>query len=247
MESQKKQTRNKRRTNAQLDSDVMRVIEELVCECGFGNVNLTSLTKRAGMEANVFYRRYGTMDQLYDALSKQYDFWINDTIDVSSLNTLGPKKFFSETLKKLYENLSKNDIMQKLLLWELTTNNSTTQRTAQIRDMMNLNLITYYEKIFEPVKINIKSISAILIGGLYYLILHRERAGFCSIDFNTPGGDKSFYEAVDALADMIFGTLEMNSEKKKIAARMVAGGISSTMICKFLDINKGDLEVLLSK
>ena len=26
--------------------------------------------------------------------AKQYDFWINDTIDVSSLNILGPKKVF---------------------------------------------------------------------------------------------------------------------------------------------------------
>lgn len=59
-----------------------------------------------------------------------------------------------------------NDIMQKLLLWELTTDNQTTRRTSQMRDMMNLHLITYYEKMFEPTKINLKGIIAILIGGL---------------------------------------------------------------------------------
>lgn len=49
--------------------------------------------KAANIEANVFYRRYGSMENLYDRLAKQYDFWINDAIDVSSLNILGPKKF----------------------------------------------------------------------------------------------------------------------------------------------------------
>lgn len=247
MELKEKQTRSKRRTNAQLDSDVMHELEELVREYGFGNVNLTALMKRAGIEANVFYRRYGTMDHLYDTLAKQYDFWINNTVDVSSLNVLGPKKFFSVAMKKVYEDLSNNDIMQKLLIWELTTNNSTTRRTAQIRDMMNLNLITYYEKMFEPAKINIKGIAAMIIAGLYFLILHKERGEFCSIDFNSSTGEKNFYEAIDILADMIFERLEMYNERKKIAARMVDGGISHAMICKLLDVNKGDLNALLSK
>lgn len=52
--------------------------------------------KAADLEANVFYRRYGSMDNLYDRLAKQYDFWINNTIDISTLNTLGPKKFLQK-------------------------------------------------------------------------------------------------------------------------------------------------------
>ena len=32
--------------------------------------------KAANIEANVFYRRYGSMENLYDRLAKQYDFWI---------------------------------------------------------------------------------------------------------------------------------------------------------------------------
>lgn len=245
MEQAIKSTRNKRRTNVQLDSDVMRELEKLVREYGFGNVNITTLIRNAGIEANVFYRRYGTMDQLYDMLAKEYDFWINNTIDISSLNALGDKKFFSETFKKLYQDLSNNDIMQKLLLWELTTDNQTTKRTSQIRDMMNLNLITYYEKIFEPTKINIKGITAMLIGGLYYLILHKKRSEICAINFNTAAGENSFYETIDTLTDMIFGKLEVYNEKKSIAERMANEGINETMMCKLLNISKSELKKIL--
>ena len=120
MKQEEKKTRN-RRTNEQLDRDVMSELEKLVAEQGFGNVNLSTLTKAAGMEANVFYRRYGSMDNLYDRLAKQYDFWMNNAIDISNLNVLGPKKFFAETFKTLFRNLSDNPVMQKLLLYEMSS------------------------------------------------------------------------------------------------------------------------------
>lgn len=84
MKQEEKKNRN-RRTTEQLDRDVMSELEKLVAEQGFGNVNLSTLTKAAGVEANVLYRRYGSMDNLYDKLAKQYDFWINNAIDISNL------------------------------------------------------------------------------------------------------------------------------------------------------------------
>lgn len=201
-----------RRTNEQLDKEVISEFEKLVGEFGFGNVNLSALMKAADLEANVFYRRYGSMDNLYDRLAKQYDFWINNTIDISTLNTLGPKKFFAETFKTLFRNLSENSVMQKLLLYEMTTINSTTKRSAETRDVMNLNLITFYENLFAPAKINIKSIASILIGGIYYLILHKECAKICTIDYKTKEGENAFSEGIDFLTDIIFDRLEMYYE-----------------------------------
>ena len=222
-----------RRTNEQLDKEVISEFEKLVGEFGFGNVNLSALMKAADLEANVFYRRYGSMDNLYDRLAKQYDFWINNTIDISTLNTLGPKKFFAETFKTLFRNLSENSVMQKLLLYEMTTINSTTKRSAETRDVMNLNLITFYENLFAPAKINIKSIASILIGGIYYLILHKECAKICTIDYKTKEGENAFSEGIDFLTDIIFDRLEMYDRDKKAIRQMISDGISESKICKY--------------
>ena len=246
MKQEEKKNRN-RRTNEQLDRDVMSELEKLVAEQGFGNVNLSTLTKAAGMEANVFYRRYGSMDNLYDRLAKQYDFWMNNAIDISNLNVLGPKKFFAETFKTLFRNLSDNPVMQKLLLYEMSVVNDTTKRTAETRDIMNLNLITYYETLFKPAKVNIKSIAAILIGGIYYLILHKECAKICTIDFNTPEGEKAFSEGIDFLTDTIFNRLEAYERDRNAVRQMMADGISELKICKYMGISKNDLKMLLSK
>lgn len=173
--------------------------------------------------------------------------WINDAIDVSSLNILGPKKFFAETFKTLYRSLSDNTVMQKLLLYEMSVINETTKRTAETRDIMNLNLIAFYDNLFRPAKINIKAIMANLIGGIYYLILHRRCAKTCTIDFNTQEGEKVFFEWIDFLTDAIFDKLEAYERNRKAAQEMLSDGISEFKICKYMGINKNDLRILLSK
>ena len=137
--------------------------------------------------------------------------------------------------------------MQKLLLYEMTTINSTTKRSAETRDVMNLNLITFYENLFAPAKINIKSIASILIGGIYYLILHKECAKICTIDFKTKEGENAFSEGIDFLTDIIFDRLEMYDRDKKAIRQMISDGISESKICKYMGINKNDLKTLLSE
>lgn len=112
---------------------------------------------------------------------------------------------------------------------------------------MNLNLIAYYDNLFKPAKINIKAIMANLIGGIYYLILHRRCAKTCTIDFNTQEGEKVFFEWIDFLTDVIFDKLEAYERNRKAAQEMLSDGISEFKICKYMGINKNDLRILLSK
>ena len=237
--------RKRRRTNEELDSEVMSQLEKLIIQNGFGNVNQRALLKAADIEANVFYRRYGTMDNLYNRLAQRYDFWINETIRVADLNTLGPKKFFANTLKALFKSLSDNEVMQKLLLYEMSEVNETTQRAAATRDIMNMNLIAFYEQLFKAGNVNIKSVSALLIGGIYYLILHRKCAKICTIDFDSQAGVKAFEEGIDFLTDAVFGQLEALENTKKAALSMLADGLSESKICKYLSISKSELKILL--
>ena len=229
-----------RRTNAEIDHAVMTELIKLVEQNGFNNVSVTTLMARANIESNVFYRRYASIDNLYDTLAKRYDFWINDTIKIAELNDLGPRKFFAKTLKTLYKEFQQNAVMQKLLLWEMSSDNSTTRRTALMRDTMNLSMVEYYDLIFKSAKINIRSIIAILISGIYYLILHKDRAPFCSINFNTPEGEKAFSEAVDTLVELLFDQIDAVNQKKECLERMLKDGISKEKAYHYLGIETSE-------
>lgn len=229
-----------RRTNAEIDHAVMTELIKLVEQNGFNNVSVTTLMARANIESNVFYRRYASIDNLYDTLAKRYDFWINDTIKIAELNDLGPRKFFAKTLKTLYKEFQQNAVMQKLLLWEMSSDNSTTRRTALMRDTMNLSMVEYYDLIFKSAKINIRSIIAILISGIYYLILHKDRAPFCSINFNTSEGEKAFSEAVDTLVELLFDQIDAVNQKKECLERMLKDGISKEKAYHYLGIETSE-------
>lgn len=230
-----------RRTNAEIDNAVMTELEKLVIRNGFEKVLVTELMANAKLEPPVFYRRYGSIDSLYDKLAKRYDFWINDTIKMSELSDLGPKLFFAKTLKTLYKELNNNVVMQKLLLWEMSADNDTTRRTAQIRDLMNLNLVEYYDVLFKSARINIRGVIALLISGVYYLILHKERA-FCKIDFNTPEGKAAFSEAVDILVGMLFDRIDGHNQKRESYERMIKDGISKKKACQYLGVGLNEFD-----
>ncbi len=231
-----------RRTNAEIDHVVMTELIKLVEQMGFDNVSVKALIARANLESNVFYRRYTSIDTLYDKLAQSYDFWINDTIQLSELNDLGPRKFFAKMLKNLYREFQQNAVMQKLLLWEMSSDNSTTRRTALMRDTMNLNMVEYYDLLFKPTKIDIRGIIAILISGIYYLILHKDRAPFCSINFNTPEGEKAFSEAVDSLVEVLFDQIDAVNQKKESFERMLEDGISKEKAYYYLGIDPSELD-----
>ena len=55
-----------RRTNAEIDNAVMTELEKLVIRNGFEKVLVTELMANAKLEPPVFYRRYGSIDSLYD-------------------------------------------------------------------------------------------------------------------------------------------------------------------------------------
>lgn len=105
---------------------------------------------------------------------------------------MSSREFFAKMLKTLYTNLEEEAVMQKLLIWELSENNSVTQRASGIRDIMATSLLAYYKDIFKPSGVDIKNVIAILFGGVYYLVLHRKCSAFLSVDFNTNEGRKAF-------------------------------------------------------
>ena len=102
-----------------------------------------------------------------------------------------------------------------------------------LREMHTLPLANSYEEKFKD--IDISAISALIIGGIYYLNLHRDRSKFADIDLNTEQGRKRIENALEQLGHIIFHYHEVNNYKKVVAERMKENGISDEIIKKCLD------------
>ena len=243
--AQNMEEKSKRRTNLQLEQDMMNAIEHIVVEKGFSDIPIMEFINRAHIDPNVFYRRYKTLDDIYSTLARRYDFWINDSIDVSDIQKLGDRAFLANVIKQLHKNLLSNPIMQKLLLWELTEVNETTKHSSQFRDTMNASLVLYYKRIFDKINIDAATIVALLVGGTYYLTLHRGIATFCLIDFDSEQGRKKLDAAIDSITELLFLQIEQHNRQITMAKEMDKDGIKHKDICRYMGITTKELNKLL--
>ena len=138
----------------------------------FANVTLTGIAQRAQIEATVFYRRYANLEELFDQYTHKYDYWMGNLLEMMPAD-LNEEEKFKWILKNLTISLYKNKGMQQLLIWELSDNNSVTRRTSRMRELVNEPLIRMMEQIFKDSGMDMNVITAVMISGIYYLILHR--------------------------------------------------------------------------
>ena len=225
-----KKKRN-RRTKAAIERDVMQAVDSLIEEVGFGNLTLTSVANRAKIEPAVFYRRFANLEELFDVYTRKYDYWMGGIL-ASMPTDLNEEDGLHWILQQLIHSLLRNKGMQQLLIWELCDDNPTTRRTAQLRESINEPLIRLLEHKFKDSGIDINVISAVVISGIYYLILHRKRSLFCDVDYNSRAGKDRFKEGIRQLTNLLFEKLKEEERIEIIKAKLRAEGVSEEIIAK---------------
>lgn len=220
-----------RRTKIAIERDVLQAVDTLIEEVGFSNITLTGVAERAKIEPAVFYRRYANLGELFDKYTHKYDYWFGDILGSMPKN-ISEEEGFQWVLEKLIHSLYNNKGMQQLLKWELTEDNQITRRTARLRESINEPLIQLLEKKFEGSGLDIKVISANVIAGIYYLILHRKRSTFCRADFGSRAGKQMLSNGVRQITDLLFEHLKNQQKLQQIAVKLRAEGVSEEIISK---------------
>ncbi len=201
-----KNPRKKRRTKQVIELAVMDAVHSLIEEVGFNNVTLTGIAARAQIEPTVFYRRYSNLDELFDVYSHKYDYWLAGIAELMPPD-LSDEESMKWILLNLTRALHKNRGMQQMLIWELSDDNPVTRRTATLREKINESLIHELEKRFENTGVDLSVMAALLISGIYYLILHRNMSTFCNVDFSSKSGRERLEKTIDQLVSILFATM----------------------------------------
>lgn len=231
MSEENETKRRSRRTKIAIERDVLQAVGALIEEVGFNNVTLTGVAERARIEPAVFYRRYANLDELFDRYTHKYDYWLGGIAESMPKN-LSEEDSFKWIMQNLIQALLKNKGMQQLLIWELSDDNPITRRTARLREMLNEPLVRLLEYKFSGTGLDINVISAMIISGVYYLILHRKRSLFCDVDFNTKKGKERLKIATDQIASLLFAQIQKANELTVIAEKLRAEGVSEEVIRK---------------
>lgn len=202
MKVEKNPPKKKRRNPDEIDNDVFKALQSLIIEKGFENVTITEVMKNAEVEPGVIYNRYKSLDNLFDKYIRQYDYWFYDLVK-SYTDADRPVQSMKNILVGLTNDLYENPVMQKILLWELSNRNTIASRTAMNRELNSKPLLSFFRQTLGDA-VNFDHFTSILIGGIYYLILHKDVSTFCEIDYNNKTEKENFIKTIELLIDNMY-------------------------------------------
>lgn len=227
MAEAEKKPKRYRRKNVDIKADIAKAAESLIKKKGFASMLVTELIKKARIEPLVFYNRYDNLSDFYDEFVRQYDYWFKDILTGIEFPADSEAGYVS-ILKDVQKALQDKSVMLELLRWEIAEGNETTVRTAMLREMHTMPLVDAYGAKFK--NIDVVALSALVIGGIYYLNLHRDRSKFSDIDLNTEQGQARIEKALEEFGHIIFHYQELDDYKRAVAEKMKAKGISDELI-----------------
>ena len=223
--------RRQRRKKTDIDQAINQAAEKLIKEKGFSETLVTDIMRESGIEPPVFYKRYKNLDEFYAEFVKRYDYWFSDVIK-NAMTGEDMMEDVYEMLSSLLTELSKESPMLELLRWEIAENNDITNHTSRLREQHTLPLAGKYLSHYFGTDVDIVAWSSILISGIYYLCLHKDRSEFCGIDINNPKHVERVRQALKAIVEQLRWLMERNTEKQIIANKLRECGVGEDIIQK---------------
>ncbi len=216
-------TRRPRRSKADIEAAIQRAAIAQIKKKGFSLALVTDIVKRAKIEPIVFYNRYKNLDEFYDKFVKKYDYWLSNIVHglADELNTTDG---YADIMTQLLDNLLNDGIMTELLRWEVSEGTHITERTARLREMDVTDLIAKYSS-EKKQSIDLVAISALIVGGIYFMVLHKDRSTFAGIDLNSTEGQRRIEHAFRHIARMISAEAESGQKQMILAENMRREGL----------------------
>lgn len=204
-----------RRTKATITENIRKAAVESVLKRGFSGSLVSEIIKKAKIEPVVFYNRYQNLEEFFSEFVKGYDYWFSDVAKEANKPET-PHDQFIALIEGLQECMIEKSVMLELIRWEIAVDNDITKRTASIREMFTLPLAEKYDDLFKNSGIDFVAIATIIVSGLYYLYLHKDRSTFCNIDMNTEEGRNRVNQAIKFLSELLFSKRNMGKENLQL-------------------------------
>jgi len=225
-----------RRTNQEIDDTLFRAAEELISEQGFSNLTMKSIYSRANIEHAVFYKRYKDLNDFLEKFVRNFDYWLNDSMKFDPKK--GSTENLEEILSSLVDSMINSPCMQKLLVWEMTEKNYITERTAQNRDQNCNQFIRFFIDEYDDYDVDYRYVCSLIIGGIYYLVLHRNMGTINFIDFSKKESMEKLKITIRLIINKLFGETKpsdntnkaVKKEAIRIAEDLIRNNIDYTVI-----------------
>ncbi|QNL47758.1 TetR/AcrR family transcriptional regulator [Olivibacter sp. SDN3] len=206
--------RDKERTKLKL----LHAVGEIIRTEGYQGLGVNKIAHQAGVNKKLIYRYFDGVDNLIEKYVREKDYWVsfvdNAQIAETSRDDFG-QVGLPELLKEQFDFFLSAEELQNIVLWEISENSNLMREVAEVREHLGSELFKITDPLFSGSEVDLRSIVALQVAGIYYLVLHAKHNGstFCEIDINTEEGKSRLKKAIEQINGWAFE--EAKRKKKK--------------------------------
>ena len=206
----RKRTSGKLRDKERTKVKMIQAVGKVLLKKGYTGLNASAIAKEAGIDKSLVWTYFGSLDNLVEEYIAQRDFWKYKAAD--SINNMltfkdGIKEeYMSGLLQFQFQALLDDEILQRIMLWGISEKKDFLRHLSDERELIGEEIFKIVDPQFKDSNIDIRGILAIIVAGVYYLVLHGKTNGslFCGIDLNTADGEQRVKESIAQIISMAY-------------------------------------------
>lgn len=152
---------------------------ELIAREGFQGFGVNSVAREAGVDKVLIYRYFGDLAGLAARLGGDVGFWLGEASEMVVTAPASYADFAEQVLVAYLRALRKHVILQRVLAWELVSNDEVVRHLGSARSAA---VSEWFRRLSSfapppPSHIDVAAANALLIGSVHHLVLRERSAG----------------------------------------------------------------------
>lgn len=198
--------RNKELTKRKL----LQAVGEIIIEKGYAGLGVNKIANKAGVDKKLIYRYFGDGNMLVETYILEKDYWFSLADKLQEFNEIETpdkaKEIISAILERQFTFFYDEEAMQRLMLEELTAKSPLMVSICNIRGNIGASLLKHTDPYFKNSRVNFRAVSALLLSGIYYLVLQARINGgtICGIDINSAAGRKEITKTIRHIVEWAY-------------------------------------------
>jgi AcrR family transcriptional regulator len=207
MATPKKKT--KIRDGERTQRELLNAIGEILMECGYTGLRVNKIARHVGKDKSAIRHHFGRLVDLEKAYIREKDYWLPffERFQLGeNPSKVEIKKIFTELMQENFQSFLTNPEMQKIILWQISETNPLMRSISEAREESGDRLLSKASPYFIPSGTSFKAVIALLLGGIYYLVLHAatNKSTVCGIDVNRESDRKTIVKTVGEIIEWAF-------------------------------------------
>lgn len=197
---------NKERSKQKLINAVGIVLKEK----GYTGLTATNIANKAGLSRRLITTYFDSVDSLIETYVRNKDYWLEASADIGDVisKSEDTRQIIDFLLQNQLDFFYKNTEMQKLILWEISEKSKIMYKVCEDRERLGSEIfkLTDNDESIKNKNIDMRAISALLVAGIYYMVLHAKSTDtlFCEIDINEQKGMNRIKNALRFMVDKLY-------------------------------------------